>query len=57
MKVTKFLILNFKATGFPTIYFKPAGGEPMKYESGRTLEAFQKFISENSGLGGAKDEL
>ena len=47
----------FQASGFPTIYFKPAGGSPMKYEKGRALEDFQSFISENTGLGGAKDEL
>jgi protein disulfide isomerase len=47
----------YEATGFPTIYFKPAGGKPMKYEKGRALDDFTKFIEENSGLGGAKDEL
>jgi len=47
---------DYEASGFPTIYFKPAGKAPMKYEKGRALEDFTSFIAENSGLGG-KDEL
>lgn len=46
----------YEAAGFPTIYFKPAGGAPMKYEKGRSLDDFQDFIAEHSG-GAAKDEL
>lgn len=47
----------YEATGFPTIYFKPKGGEPMKYESGRSLVDFQSYIAEHSGLESGKDEL
>lgn len=46
----------YEAAGFPTIYFKPAGGEPMKYESGRAVADFENFISEHSGIS-SKDEL
>ena len=48
----------FDVAGFPTIYFRPAGGDVMKYESGRDLESFKTFINENgAATGGAKDEL
>jgi len=48
----------FDVSGFPTIYFRPAGGDVMKYESGRDLESFKTFISENgAAAGSSKDEL
>jgi len=48
----------FDVAGFPTIYFRPAGGDVMKYESGRDLESFKTFISENGAAAGSKkDEL
>jgi len=48
----------FDVSGFPTLYFRPAGGEVMKYESGRDLEAFKTFIEENgANAGSKKDEL
>jgi len=49
----------FSVSGFPSIFFKPAGGEEVKtYESGRDLDSFQKYIDENAvSISAAKDEL
>lgn len=49
----------FKVSGFPSIFFKPAGGEEVKtYESGRDLDSFKKYIDENAvSISAAKDEL
>ena len=45
---------GFDYTGFPTLFWVPAGGEPIKYEGGRTLEDWEAYIAEQRG---AKDEL
>jgi len=45
---------GFDYTGFPTLFWVPAGGEPIKYEGGRTLEDWETYIAETRG---AKDEL
>jgi len=33
--------------GFPTIYYVPAGGSPVKYEGGRTAKDIWKYIKSN----------
>jgi len=53
---------QYKAEGFPTLYWAPPGKKdtPIKYEGGRTLEDFEKFLSENSAALSAtkkKEEL
>lgn len=47
---------GFDYTGFPTIFWVPAGDKanPIKYEGGRTIEDWEKFILEKKG---AKEEL
>ena len=41
---------EYKASGFPTIYFAPKGGKlkPVKYEGARELNDFVKFLEEKS---------
>ncbi|XP_076467812.1 protein disulfide-isomerase A4-like [Babylonia areolata] len=52
---------EYTVEGFPTIYFAPANnkGNPIKYEGGRELKDFVKFIKQKAtvSLGSAKDEL
>ena len=48
---------GFDYTGFPTIFWVPKGGEPVKYEGGRTLEDWEAYIQEQRGGAGSKDEL
>ena len=53
---------QFKAEGFPTIYFAPANNKdkPIKHDGGRELADLEKFIEEHAtvSLGkGARDEL
>jgi len=48
---------GFDYTGFPTIFWVPKGGEPIKYEGGRTLEDWEAYIQEQRGGAGSKDEL
>jgi len=52
--------------GFPTIYFFPANGKPIKYDGGREVEDFvdylvkhatKPFTLEDGTKGGAHDEL
>ena len=45
----------FEVQGFPTVYFKKSDGQVLKYEEGRDLENFKKFIS--SHVDTVKDEL
>jgi len=41
--------LDFEVKGFPTIYFKPAGRSPMKYEGGeREVSDFVAFIKKHA---------
>jgi protein disulfide-isomerase A6 len=41
--------VNFpEVQGYPTIYFYPKEGEPMKYESGRSLVDLKTFFVTNS---------
>ena len=42
--------------GFPTIYFKPAGGKPMIYDKGREIADFITFIEENKAGAEKKEE-
>lgn len=52
---------NYAASGFPTIYFAPAGSKdsPVKYEGNRDLEDLKKFMKDNSNVSfqSDKDEL
>lgn len=43
---------EFSVQGFPTIYWVKIGEDPVKYDSGRDLDAFIKYIAEH-----ATDEL
>ena len=56
--------VEYKASGFPTIFFAPKGGKlkPIKYEGARELSDFVKFLEENSTIlskkeSKAKEEL
>uniref|UniRef100_A0A4W6DWK1 Protein disulfide-isomerase n=1 Tax=Lates calcarifer TaxID=8187 RepID=A0A4W6DWK1_LATCA len=55
--------LGYDVHGFPTIYFAPVGrkDEPIRYEGGRELKDFLKFLKREAShslvLGGLKDEL
>lgn len=52
---------EYKVGGFPTIYFAPTNkkNNPLKYEGGRELDDFVKFLKEKAtvSLGSLKDEL
>jgi len=48
---------EFIVEGFPTIYFKPAFGQPIKYDKGREIADFITFIEENKYGAEKKDEL
>lgn len=50
--------LEYKAEGFPTIYFAPAGSKlkPVKYEGARELDDFVKFLKEKSTVLSSKDK-
>ena len=47
---------NYKASGFPTIYFAKAGAKnsPMKYEGDRSLDNLVDYINKQIST---KDEL
>merc|ERR1739838_1018391 len=49
----------FEVKGFPSIYFKPAGKEPMVYTGERTVEGIIEFIREEgtNKVAADKDEL
>ena len=47
---------DYIVEGFPTIYFKPAFGAPMKYDKGREIADFITFIEENKYGAEKKDE-
>ncbi|XP_028282159.1 protein disulfide-isomerase A3-like [Parambassis ranga] len=55
--------LGYDVQGYPTIYLAPVGrkDEPMRYEGGRELQDFLRFLKREAGHGlvdgGAKDEL
>lgn len=55
--------LGYDVQGYPTIYFAPVGrkDEPIRYEGGRELKDFLKFLKRESShslqLGGSKEEL
>ena len=50
---------DYEYTGFPTLFWKPAGTDkPEKYEGGRTEEALSKFVLDKLGaVPVEKDEL
>ncbi len=39
---------SFDVGGYPTIYFKPAGGKPKKYEGGREVSDMKSYIESNA---------
>ena len=47
---------DYIVEGFPTIYFKPAFGAPIKYDKGREIADFITFIEENKYGAEKKDE-
>nr|CAB3264750.1 protein disulfide-isomerase A4-like [Phallusia mammillata] len=49
----------YKAEGFPTIYWSPAGDKdhPVKYEGGRELKDLESYIAEKMSEKPAKEEL
>ncbi|XP_041810692.1 protein disulfide-isomerase A3-like [Chelmon rostratus] len=55
--------LGYDVHGYPTIYFAPVGkkDEPIRYEGGRELKDFLKFLKREASHGlsfsGSKDEL
>jgi len=36
---------EYAVKGFPTLYFKPAGGKPKKYEGGREVKDFTSYLA------------
>ena len=34
--------------GYPSIFFKPKGGKPVKYEGGRDLDDFVSYIKKKA---------
>jgi len=52
---------KFEVSGFPTLYWLPKGkdSKPVKYQSGREVDAMINFIKENASAGDVKvkDEL
>lgn len=47
---------GFEVKGFPTMYWMPAGKSPVKYQGGREVADFVKYVKENKSSKG-KDEL
>lgn len=49
---------SYSASGYPTLYWAPAGDKtnPKKYQGGRTIADFEKWVKENRSTP-AKDEL
>ena len=47
---------GFDYTGFPTLFWVGADKVPIKYEGGRTIEDWEKYISEHKS-GVSRDEL
>lgn len=39
---------SFNVRGFPTLYWKPKGGEPVSYNGGRELDDFIKYIAKEA---------
>lgn len=39
---------TFNVRGFPTIFWKPAGGSPVSYNGGRELDDFVKYIAKEA---------
>lgn len=39
---------RFAVSGYPTLYFKPAGGEPQKYEGARETADMFNYIKKNA---------
>jgi len=46
---------GYEVSGFPTIFWQPAGGQPVKYSSGRDVDSMTKYVEENATI--KKDEL
>jgi len=45
---------GFDVQGFPTLYWIPKGGDPVKYQSGREVKDFTEYLKKHAS---AKDEL
>jgi len=41
---------QYKVEGYPTIYFKPKGGEPKLFEGARDLAGFKAYLEKNSEM-------
>ena len=39
---------EYQVSGFPTMYFKPAGGKPQLYEGDREVDGFVAYIKKHS---------
>lgn len=39
---------QFEVRGFPTLYWVPKGGKPVRYDGGRELDDFVKYISKHA---------
>ena len=47
----------FAYTGFPTLYWKPLGGAPVKYDGGRTAKDLEAYILKHSTAKISKGDL
>lgn len=45
---------GFDVQGFPTLYWIPKGGDPVKYQGGREVKDFTDYLKKHAS---AKDEL
>jgi len=48
---------EYEVRGFPTIYYKPANGSPVKYNGGRDLKDFVSFLSDKGAVKKGREEL
>jgi len=39
---------EYQVQGYPSIFFKPKGGKPVKYEGGRDLDDFVSYIKKKA---------
>lgn len=39
---------KWSVSGYPTLFFKPAGGKPQLYEGGREVDEMEKYILANA---------
>jgi protein disulfide-isomerase-like protein len=48
---------GIEVQGFPTLFFIPAGGSPMKYNGARETADMAEFVRKNSKKAASHDEL